>query len=140
LREIERQHRVDLRGFWARRARRLLPASLLVLVTTVVAGRGMTNPLEAHRIARDGIYATVFGMNWHEAASGLAYGQDPNPSPFQHYWSLGVEEQFYLGWPLLLAASVLAWRRFGRLTPRRTTCLVTVAAGVPSFLLALHQT
>jgi len=139
-REVERTGTVDLIAFWARRARRLLPASLLVLVVTVIAGRLMTNPLEAHRIARDGIFSTIFGMNWHEAASGLAYGQDPDPSAFQHYWSLAVEEQFYLAWPLLMLALALLWRRRPALAPRRTLPLIAVGGGVLSFTLAFHQT
>jgi peptidoglycan/LPS O-acetylase OafA/YrhL len=140
LREIDRTGRVSLPVFWGRRARRLLPASLLVLVATLVAARVLTNPLETARVARDGLYTTVFGMNWHEAAGGVSYGKDPDPSPLQHYWSLGVEEQFYLAWPLLLAALAMLWRRRSTLSARRTLVAFAVPACVLSFLLAFVQT
>jgi peptidoglycan/LPS O-acetylase OafA/YrhL len=140
LREVDRTGRVGLRLFWGRRARRLLPASLLVLVATVVAARVLTNPLETARVARDGLYTTLFAMNWHEAAGGLSYGQDPDPSPLQHYWSLGVEEQFYLAWPLLLAVLVLVWRRRSSWSPRRTLVAFAAPVGVLSFLFAFLQT
>ncbi|MCW2494255.1 acyltransferase family protein [Jatrophihabitans sp.] len=140
LREIDRTGTVDLLRFWGRRARRLLPASVLVIVVTVAAGYAMTNALEAHRIARDGLVASVFGMNWRAAYQGTLYLQDPDPSPLVHYWSLGVEEQFYAVWPLLLLGLVLLARFIRPATPRRSLLVLGVVAGLASFLLALHQT
>jgi len=145
VREVELGGRLDLVRFWGRRARRLLPASALVIAVTVVAGYRMTNALEASRIGRDGLVAAVFGMNWRAAYQGTQYLQDPNPSPLVHYWSLGVEEQFYLAWPLLVLgtgwlAAVLRRRSGGRRAVRRGVLFLCVAVAVPSFLLALEQT
>lgn len=140
LREIQRSGTVDLRAFWARRARRLLPASMLVVLATLVASYCVLDPLEARRVSRDGLFATVFGMNWREAASGVAYGADPNPSPFQHFWSLGVEEQFYVGWPLVLVLLAVLWRVAPALPPRVTLTAVAVIAGTVSFVIALGET
>jgi peptidoglycan/LPS O-acetylase OafA/YrhL len=146
LRETDRTGSVDLLRFWGRRARRLLPASALVIVVTVLAAWRMTNPLEAHRVARDGLASALFGMNWRSAAAGTQYLRDPDPSPFTHYWSLGVEEQFYLGWPLLALGAALLGRltkrtRAGALLRSRVSMLVLCAAvALPSFLLALSET
>lgn len=140
LREAERTRRINLAAFWARRARRLLPASTLVLVITVLAGRLLTNPIEASRIARDGAFSAVFSMNWREAAAGIAYGQDPDPSPFQHYWSLGVEEQFYAFWPVVLLALVLAASAARRVTLRDGVMALSSALAIASFWLALRAT
>jgi peptidoglycan/LPS O-acetylase OafA/YrhL len=140
LREIDRTGTVDLIRFWGRRARRLLPASVLVMVVTVAAGYAMTNALEAHRIASDALIASVFGMNWRSAHQGTLYLQDPNPSPFVHYWSLGVEEQYYAVWPLLLLGLAVLWHLLRPITVRRSLFVVGAAIGLASFLLALRQT
>jgi peptidoglycan/LPS O-acetylase OafA/YrhL len=95
--------------FYARRARRILPAATLVLVCTVVASYHWLGFLAGNTIAEDGQWTALFAANLHFALQGTEYlnAQAP-PSPLQHYWSLAVEEQFYLVWPLLflIAASV----------------------------------
>lgn len=114
--ELRRTRRVSLASFYARRARRLLPASILVVVVTIVASRIWLPPLELHNVARDGIACALYFGNYRFAAQQTDYlNATAAPSPFQHYWSLGVEEQFYLLWPLLLIVGSLVWRR------RRTT-------------------
>jgi peptidoglycan/LPS O-acetylase OafA/YrhL len=136
LDEIGRTGRVGLKGFWIRRARRLLPA-LVVMVLAVVAARGLFDP-EAVATLRDDAVAAFFWMsNWVFVARRTDYfSQGAVPSPLQHTWSLGVEEQYYLLWPLLLAAVVaglgaLAYRRGVALTPRtvRTTVFAVAALG-----------
>jgi peptidoglycan/LPS O-acetylase OafA/YrhL/lysophospholipase L1-like esterase len=113
LDELGRTGRVDLRGFWIRRARRLLPA-LLAMVLAVVAARVFFPPGAVTALREDAVAAFFWVANWAFVAQQTDYfSQGSPPSPLQHTWSLGVEEQFYLVWPLLLVAvvGVLAFRR-----------------------------
>jgi peptidoglycan/LPS O-acetylase OafA/YrhL len=104
LDELGDRGRIALADFWIRRARRLLPA-LMVMVLTVVAARTLF-PQEATATLRDDAVATFFwGSNWAFVAQKTDYfSQGSPPSPLQHTWSLGVEEQYYLFWPLLVIA------------------------------------
>jgi peptidoglycan/LPS O-acetylase OafA/YrhL len=110
-RETDRSGRVDFKAFYARRARRLLPASIVVIVATIAWSAAVLPPLDLRSVWQDGLYCAVYIGNFRFAATGTNYLADITPSPFQHFWSLGVEEQFYLLWPLLLVAASLAWRR-----------------------------
>lgn len=104
--------RISLSGFWARRARRLLAASTLVAVVTLLAGYLLLEPARLAGLASDAIAAGTFSSNIRFAAansdylSGLAL-----PSPLLHFWSLALEEQFYLLWPFLVAMA-LRFRAF----------------------------
>ncbi|MFP5346438.1 MAG: acyltransferase family protein [Actinomycetes bacterium] len=139
-RELERSGRVSFVAFYARRARRLLPAASVVLVATLAAAVVVLSPLQARDAARDALAAALYVANYRFAVQGTDYlAPDSAESPLQHYWSLGVEEQFYLLWPaLLLVASTLLLR------PRRpsrraaTTALAAVAGG--SFAACLYLT
>ena len=95
----------DLLAFWARRVRRLLPAALTVLAATVAAAWVF---LPASRWATTAVQAraaAVYVANWQLAADAVDYlAAENTPSAVQHFWSLGVEEQFYLLWPILLLA------------------------------------
>ncbi len=94
---------ISIPGFYARRARRILPAALTVIVTIVVAGGILLNELRVAQINHDAIWAVFFGSNVNfirQATDYFAQGFAAT-SPFQHYWSLAVEEQFYLVWPAL---------------------------------------
>jgi peptidoglycan/LPS O-acetylase OafA/YrhL len=107
LRELASTGRISIAGFYARRIRRLLPAAMLVTAVTVVAGYRLLPPLRAPQVALDGLASTLYGLNYRLAAAGINYLQgDAAPSPLQHFWSLAVEEQFYLVWPLLLILAV----------------------------------
>jgi len=111
--ELQQSQAISLARFYARRARRILPAATLVSVVTVVASALVLNPLAARTTASDALSASYFGLNYRLAAEGSNYLTASLPvGPLQHYWSLSVEEQFYVLWPaLLLAASMAWWRR-----------------------------
>ncbi len=111
LREFVATGTVSLVNFWARRARRLLPASGLVLVATLLAGRVVLDGLSQEELARDALAACAFVVNIRFANVGTDYltSQLP-PSPLLHFWSLAVEEQFYLVWPGLLVVLVRVMR------------------------------
>jgi peptidoglycan/LPS O-acetylase OafA/YrhL len=111
--EAERTGRASLLGFYARRARRILPAATLVIVATVAASILFLSAVEASGAIEDALWATFFAANFKFASDGTDYFQnDTPPSPLQHYWSLAVEEQFYVVWPLLvlLLCVYAAWR------------------------------
>ena len=134
LREIGSSGRIDLRGFYARRARRLLPAALVVIAVTVVASYFILTSIDFPDTAVDGAAAALYVSNYRFALSATDYfAQGAPPSPLLHYWSLGVEEQFYLFWPvlILIGAKLLGIRRLWWL-------LGTVALG--SFALSLWIT
>ncbi len=110
VRELETTGTVSLAAFYARRARRLLPAALVVIVATVLASAIILPPLRVLDVASDGAAAAVYLGNVRFALAATDYLQaDLEPSPLLHYWSLGVEEQFYLFWPAFLM--VVAGRR-----------------------------
>jgi len=103
--------RIDLGLFWTRRARRLLPAAL-VMIVAVVAARPLFAPDSVAALRGDAIAAALWSGNWRWALQGTDYfAQGGTPSPLQHTWSLAVEEQFYLLWPLLLLACRAVKRR-----------------------------
>jgi peptidoglycan/LPS O-acetylase OafA/YrhL len=115
LDELEGNGRVSFAHFYARRARRLLPASSVVLVATVLASWRWLAPLRARAVAADGIASGLYAVNYRFALSRTGYLDAAGPpSPLQHYWSLAVEEQFYLLWPLLLLALATMGRRRGQ--------------------------
>ncbi|MDT0275043.1 acyltransferase family protein [Blastococcus goldschmidtiae] len=102
----------DLAQFWARRVRRLLPASLLVLAATAVATRVVAPETQWAATAREIIASALYVQNWQLASTSVDYLlAGAAASPVQHFWSLSVEEQFYLLWPvfILLMAGLAAW-------------------------------
>ena len=102
LREREETGGTSLRSFYGRRARRIIPAATLVIIVTVVVSYHSLGPLVGHETAVDGQWAALFLANVHFAAVHTNYlaAQAP-PSPLLNYWSLGVEEQFYVVYPTL---------------------------------------
>jgi peptidoglycan/LPS O-acetylase OafA/YrhL len=104
--------RVSLGGFWARRARRLLPALLVVIVAVALYSRFVAAPGTYPELRWDALSALFYVANWHFILSGQNYFLATGPmSPLLHTWSLAVEEQFYLVWPLVV---VLTLKRAGR--------------------------
>ncbi|GGL02288.1 peptidoglycan/LPS O-acetylase OafA/YrhL [Curtobacterium luteum] len=127
VRELERRGRVDLAGFWARRVRRILPSALLVALVTAGVGLLLVPPLARGELVEAAVASLLSVPNLYFASEGTDYLAGTAPSPFQHYWSLGVEEQFYLLWPLFL---LLAWRLGRRSSARRRTMLLVGAVVV----------
>lgn len=101
---------VSVRGFgvfWARRIRRLVPAALVVLLATGVATWAVAPSTMWTSTAKQVLASTFYVQNWVLAATSVDYlAEDNAPSPLQHYWSLSVEEQFYVLWPFLMAAAI----------------------------------
>jgi peptidoglycan/LPS O-acetylase OafA/YrhL len=104
LDELGRTGRIDLGDFWIRRARRLLPA-LVLMVLAVAIGRQFFSREAVAGLRDDAVAAFFWVANWMFVADKTDYfSRGAPPSPLQHAWSLGVEEQYYIVWPLLLVA------------------------------------
>jgi peptidoglycan/LPS O-acetylase OafA/YrhL len=123
LREVDDTGTVDLRTFWVRRARRLAPAAVAT-VGLIAALAKLAGGVVGRDLIGDAVGALTWTANWRFIATGSTYGQVfDHPSPFQHFWTLAIEEQLYLVLPL--AAFVLLAR-----TRRRWPFAVVVAAGI----------
>ena len=103
--EVDRSGRLALRSFWGRRARRLVPA--LVVVTAVVAAVALTGLFGDAPVGRDTVAAFSWSSNWVQAG-GDYFADFTAQSPLEHFWTLAIEEQFYLLFPLVVA--LVAWR------------------------------
>jgi peptidoglycan/LPS O-acetylase OafA/YrhL len=147
-RETSTAGSIRLRRFYGARARRLLPASATVGVVIVIASAVLLSPLEARRIIGDGIASALYVSNYRFALQGVDYftASAVSPSPFQHYWSLGVEEQFYLVWPPIIIGTAWLVRRVRRRTGADATSLhgpyllVLVFVATVSFAVSLVAT
>jgi peptidoglycan/LPS O-acetylase OafA/YrhL len=127
VREVEATGRISLTSFYAKRIRRLLPAASLVLLATLAAMVLLLPQSRWQSISFDVVMAALQVQNWNQAfGSGSYEGATALVSPVQHYWSLAVEEQFYLVVPLCMLAAA-AWARKSGL-PGKTACLYVIIA------------
>lgn len=134
LKELDRSGKISLASFYARRTKRLLPASFLVITVTAIAGFFLLPPSMRQDFGRDLIAASTYVSNFLFALWENDYQNlNATPSPFIHFWSLAVEEQFYLFWPLFI---YLLFRIGGR----RGVLLGVVATFASSFLFSLYLT
>lgn len=141
VKEVERSGTVSLPRFYARRAKRLFPAAATVLVATAIM-TWLVLPKTVWRDYGGDIAASAaYIINWRLAGRSVDYlAEDINASPVQHFWSLAVEEQYYIVWPLLILVLALLLRRF-RLPTRPTMAIgLAVAIAIPSFIWSVYLT
>jgi peptidoglycan/LPS O-acetylase OafA/YrhL len=123
--------RLDVAGFWVRRARRLLPA-LAVMLVVVVAAATIIEPAQGASLRLALLAAATYTSNWYQILHHVSYfaaaGQLGAPPPLDHLWSLAIEEQFYLIWPVLL------WLVVVRLPTRRVRVAVALTGAAASAL------
>ncbi|KNX38538.1 acyltransferase family protein [Luteipulveratus halotolerans] len=140
VREVSATGRVSLLAFWARRAKRLLPAAATVLAVTMLATWAFLPTLRWNEAGGDIVAAAAYVLNWHLADRSVDYlAEDSAPSVVQHYWSLSVEEQFYVLWPLLVIVAVWVAARFG-LAVRRALTVALALVVVPSLVWSVWLT
>ena len=138
LREHAASGRNHLLAFYGRRSRRILPAATLVIIVTIVASYHWLGFLVGNETARTGISAALFFANFHFISTGTNYlASKQPPSALQNYWSLSVEEQFYLVYPALFILAVSTWRRVSM--NLKLTVLLSFGV-VISFIWSIHQT
>jgi len=133
--EVEATGKLNLAKFYARRARRILPAATVTVVATVVAGLVLAPLNTWGDLANDALFTSIFGQNWHLAATSVDYlAGGGTPSPMQHFWSLSIEEQFYFLWP---AALIGAYALLRKASARRSAAVVLLPTILISFALSV---
>jgi peptidoglycan/LPS O-acetylase OafA/YrhL len=139
VREMDRTGTISLTRFYARRAKRLLPATAVVLLATTAMVLAFLPRIRWSDIGGDIVASALYVVNWRFADRSVDYlAEDVDPSPVLHFWSLAVEEQYYLVWPVLLLGLTWLARRRGRQTGRSLWVGLALIA-VPSFAWSIYQ-
>jgi len=133
VRELAATGRISLTRFYARRAVRLLPASTVVIAVTLAGSWLWLSSVRIAEYAGDALASAGYAVNIRLAVAGTDYFAGAAPTPFQHFWSLAVEEQFYLGWPLLILVTYAVRRR------RRLLALVLTVVTLASLAYSAYQ-
>lgn len=140
MREAEAAGRISLRRFYLRRARRILPAAVVVLIAVSALTLALVPMEEWRRWFRHIVASALYFENWQLAVdSQIPRRADLDSTPVQHFWSLSLEEQFYLLWPLLLIAALAFAARRG-IRGRRAACVLLGAVTAASFAHSLVLT
>ena len=138
--ELAANGKIKIAMFWAKRVRRLLPAALLVIFVTIIASLVFVPPFTRIAFFDEAIASIFYFENWQLAASAADYFSSASPGPFQHFWSLAVEEQFYVVWPLLLALlTLLVGKKFNRAVIAVVIGLITAGSFAYSLWLSYEQ-
>jgi peptidoglycan/LPS O-acetylase OafA/YrhL len=138
LRQVEKRGRPNFGDFYARRARRILPAAGLVALVTIFASYRYLGFIRGNETADDARWVSVFLANFHFASEGTNYFQSQlPPSPLQNYWSLAVEEQFYVVFPAAIALLAFVGSKFSM---RSKLMIFTGIVIVASFAWSIHET
>lgn len=132
LEELGRRGRLDLAAFWGRRARRLLPALTVMVTSTLLLAWAFARPDMVRSALRDAPWVAAQSVNWHFIAERIGYWNAAGTRLFSHLWSISVEWQFYLAWPLMVA---LAGRGAGG---QRRVAFAAVAGALVSLLLMIR--
>ena len=142
LGDIAKHGKVRFGNFYARRASRILPAATTVIVATALASTAILGILQARSVMTDSLWAVFFAANIHFAAVGTNYfSTQTGMSPLLHFWSLAVEEQFYLVWPAVIALIALTFRsRHTKRVPRIQIGVALIAISAVSMYLSVTQT
>ena len=134
LLEHDATSRIDLRGFWIRRARRLLPALFAVAAAVIVYALVWADPVELNTLRGDAVASLLYVANWRFIFSHQSYfEQFAAPSPLRHTWSLAIEEQWYLIWPIVISVGY----RLTKAKDRTWIIAITVAAALSALLMAM---
>ncbi len=131
LGELDRHGTISLRRFYARRAKRLLPLSAILLLSVGILSFLILSPLRSVEVSGDIVSSALYVANWHFAAQSVDYfSQGLEPSPVLHLWSLAIEEQFYVVWPgLILFVTWFSRRRGYSVRPALWVTLAVILAG-----------
>jgi peptidoglycan/LPS O-acetylase OafA/YrhL len=138
LTEHARTGVISLGAFWGRRARRLLPAVLVLLLAVAGYTAIWARPSDLPGVRKDGLAALFYVANWRSIFGGTGYWDQFKPkSPFDHLWSLSIEEQFYVVWPLIVTFCL--WKFRGRLRPLAVVTVGALWASVLAMVIMHHS-
>jgi peptidoglycan/LPS O-acetylase OafA/YrhL len=138
IRQHEKTGHISFFDFYRRRIKRIVPAAVLVIVATVVAGHGVLRSQQVGELRVDAFWALLFSANWRFGLQGTDYfNLDRAISPLQHYWSLSIEEQFYFVWPWVMLA---IFTIFARRAARIALSAVMIVIVIGSFVYAIAAT
>ena len=150
LKDAATNRQVRFSRFYARRCARILPAATTVILVTALASLVILNFVRARSVLVDSVWSVLFAANYHFAQAGTNYFASSLVSPLQHYWSLSVEEQFYVVWPAILGLVAFGPRLWHRhrvqadesstTLPVRRIILVLAGLGAGSLLFSIHET